>query len=55
MSDNEAKIQRWQRCIEESRREARLLNPEGQRAMQTIINSYERLIALTRDQDKKKS
>jgi hypothetical protein len=51
----EAKIQRWQRYIEECRREAKLLSPEGQRTMQTVIDSYERLIAMVRDQDKRKS
>ena len=45
MSDNsEIKIQRWERYIEECRREAKLLSPEGQRTMQTVIDSYERLI-----------
>jgi hypothetical protein len=55
MSDSEAKIQRWERYIEECRREAKLLSPEGQRTMQTVIDSYERLIAMVRDQDKKNS
>jgi hypothetical protein len=56
MSDStEAKIQRWERYVEECRREAKLLSPEGQRTMQTVIDSYERLIALVRDQDKRKS
>jgi hypothetical protein len=55
MSDNsEIKIQRWQRYIEECRREAKLLSPDGQRTMQTVIDSYERLIAMVRDQDNKK-
>jgi hypothetical protein len=55
MSESEVKIQRWQRYIEECRREAKLLSPEGQRTMQSVIDSYERLIAMVRDQDKKKS
>jgi hypothetical protein len=56
MSDNsEIKIQRWQRYIEECHREARLLSPEGQRTMQTVIDSCERMIAMVRDQDKRKS
>jgi hypothetical protein len=56
MSDNgEAKIQRWERYIEECRREAKLLGPEGQRTMQTVIDSYQELIAMAREQDKKKS
>ena len=54
MSDsNEVNIQRWQRYIEECRREAKLLSPEGQQTMQTVIDSYERLIAMVRGQDKK--
>jgi hypothetical protein len=55
MSDSELKIQRWQRYIEECRREAKLLSAEGQRTMQTVIDSYERLIAMVRDQDEKKN
>jgi hypothetical protein len=46
--DSEAKIQRWERYIEECRREAKLLSPEGQIAMQTVIESYETLIAIER-------
>jgi hypothetical protein len=53
-ANNEAKIRRWQQYIEESRKEAKLLSPEGQREMQTVIDSYERLIAMARDQDKRK-
>jgi hypothetical protein len=54
MSDNsEAKIQRRERYIEECRREAKLLSPAGQKAMQAIIDSYERLIAIERGQQKK--
>jgi hypothetical protein len=54
MSDsNEAKIQRWERYIEECRREAKLLSPEGQRTMQTVIDSYEELIAIVRGKNKK--
>jgi hypothetical protein len=56
MSDNsEIKIRRWERYIEECRREAKLLSPEGQRTMQTVIDSYESLIAMVRGQDKRKS
>jgi hypothetical protein len=54
-ANNEAKIRRWQQYIEESRKEAKLLSPEGQREMQTVIDSYEKLIAMARDQDKRKS
>jgi predicted esterase YcpF (UPF0227 family) len=53
-ANNEAKIRRWQQYIEESRKEAKLLSPEGQREMQTVIDSYEKLIAMARDQDKRK-
>jgi hypothetical protein len=56
MSDStEVKIRRWERYIEEARREAKLLSPEGQQTMQTVIDSYERLIAMVREQDRKKS
>jgi hypothetical protein len=49
MSDStEVKTKRWERYIEESRREAK-----GQRTMQTVIDSYEKLIAMVRDHDKK--
>jgi hypothetical protein len=50
----EAKIKRWERYIEECRRESKFLSPEGQRTMQTVIDSYESLIAMVRDQDRKK-
>jgi hypothetical protein len=54
MSDNnEAKIQRWERYIEECRREAKLLSPEGKITMQSVIDSYERLIAMVRGKGKK--
>jgi hypothetical protein len=39
-----------ERYIEECRREAKLLSPEGQTAMQ----KYEELIAMARGQDKKR-
>jgi hypothetical protein len=51
-ADNEAKIRRWEQYIEESRKEAKLLSPEGQRELQTVIHSYEKLIAMTREHDK---
>jgi hypothetical protein len=53
-AENEAKIRRWQQYIEESRKEAKLLGPEGQRELQTVIDSYEKLIAMARDEDKQK-
>jgi F0F1-type ATP synthase membrane subunit b/b' len=49
-TDKEAKIRRWEQYIEESRKEARLLSPEGQQELQTVIQSYEKLIARARDQ-----
>jgi hypothetical protein len=54
MSDSsQAKIKRWERYIDESRRELKLLSPEGQIAMQKVIDSYEHLIATERGKDKK--
>jgi hypothetical protein len=54
MSDNsEAKIQRWELYIDECRRELKLLSPEGQIAMQKVIDSYESLIATERGKGKK--
>jgi hypothetical protein len=50
MSDSDAKIERWRRYIDECRKEAQLLSPEGQRAMQTVIDGYERLIAMAQRQ-----
>jgi hypothetical protein len=55
MSDsNETKIGRWRRYIEECRKEAEFLSPEGQQAMQSVIDGYERLIAMAKRQDKPK-
>jgi hypothetical protein len=55
MSDSsEFKIQRWERYIDESRRELKLLSPEGQIAMQKVIDSYESLIAMERAKDKRR-
>ena len=47
-TDSEAKIRRWEQYIEESRKEAKLLSPEGQRELQTVIRCYEKLIAMAR-------
>ena len=41
-----AKILRWQQYIEECRKEASFLSPEGKHEMQKVIASYERLIAM---------
>ncbi len=49
-ADDEAKIRRWEQYIEEFRKEAKLLSPEGQQELQTVIQSYEKLIATTRDE-----
>jgi hypothetical protein len=51
--NSEAKTQRWERYIEECRRELKLLSPEGQIAMQSVIGSYENLIATERGKTKK--
>ncbi len=54
MSDSsETKIRRWERYIDESRRELKLLSPEGQKTMQKVIGSYESLIATERGKDKR--
>jgi len=49
-ADTEAKIRRWEQYIEETRKEAKLLSSEGQRELQTVIASYEKLIAMAREQ-----
>jgi hypothetical protein len=55
MSDsNQAKIERWRRYIEDCRKEAELLSPEGQQAMRTVMDGYERPIAMAQEQDKLK-
>ena len=48
--DYEVKIRRWEQYIEETRKEAKRLSPEGQQELQTVIQSYEKLIAIARDQ-----
>ena len=53
-ADNDAKIRRWEQYIEESRKEAKLLSPEGQQELQTVIHSYEKLIAIAREQANQK-
>jgi hypothetical protein len=53
--DSKIKIQRWERYVEECRREATLLSPEGQRTMQTVIDSYEKLIAMVGTRKRKKA
>ena len=47
-ADDEAKIRRWEQYIEESRKEARFLSPEGQQELQAVIQSYEKMIAMAR-------
>ena len=47
MSDScDEKIRRWCLRIEECRLEAESLGPDGRRTMQSVIESYERLVAL---------
>ena len=53
-ADNEAKIRRWEQYIEETRKEAKRLSPDGQRELQAVILSYERLIATTRQANQQK-
>jgi hypothetical protein len=49
MSDNsDEKVRRWRLRIEECRLEAESLGPEGRQTMQSVIESYERLIAMVR-------
>jgi hypothetical protein len=52
-ADSKAKIRRWEQYIEETRNEAKRLSPDGQRELQTVIQSYERLIATTRASQQK--
>jgi hypothetical protein len=47
MSDiSDERIERWRQRIEECRAEAETLGPEGKQALQTVIESYERLIVM---------
>jgi hypothetical protein len=43
---SDEKIRRWRLRIEECRLEAESLGPDGRHTMQTVIESYERLIAM---------
>jgi hypothetical protein len=52
---SEVKIRRWQKYIQECRQEAEFLSPEGQREIQTVIASYEKLIALTQGEVRKRN
>jgi hypothetical protein len=54
MSDSEEKIRRWRLRIEECRLEAESLGLDGRITMQSVIESYERLIALAERLDKPK-
>ena len=55
MSDiSDEKIRRWRLRIEECRIEAESLGPDGQRALQTVIESYERLIGMVQGLNKPK-
>jgi hypothetical protein len=56
MSDiSDEKIRRWRLRIEECRIEAESLGPEGQHTMQTVIDSYERLIGMVEGLEKPKT
>jgi hypothetical protein len=55
MSDiGDEKIRRWRMRIEECRREAESLGPDGRRAIQAVIKSYERLIGMVQGINKPK-
>ena len=55
MSDiSEEKIRRWRLRIEECRIEAEMLGLEGRQTMQSVIDSYERLIAMVESVEKRK-
>jgi hypothetical protein len=41
-----AKILRWRQLIAECREQAASMSPEGRHALQTIITSYDQLIAM---------
>jgi hypothetical protein len=56
MSDiSDEKIRRWRLRIEECRVEAESLGPEEQRTMQTVIDSYARLIRMVEGLEKPKT
>ena len=47
MSDiSDEKVRRWRLRIEECRLKAESLGPDGRRMMQSVVESYERLIAM---------
>jgi hypothetical protein len=47
MTDSsDAKIDRWRQLIAECREQAVSMSPEGRHALQTIIASYDHLIAM---------
>jgi hypothetical protein len=56
MSDSgEERIRRWRLRIEERRIEAEALGPEGRQTMQSVIESYERLIVFVQGLAKPKT
>jgi hypothetical protein len=56
MSDtSDDKIRRWRLRIEECHIEAETLDHDGRQAMQSVIDSYERLIALVESLEQRKS
>jgi hypothetical protein len=55
MSDiSEDKIRRWRFRVEECRIEAESLGHDGRQAMQSVIDSYERLIAMVESLEKRR-
>jgi hypothetical protein len=50
---NEEKIRRWRSRIAECRAEAKNQNQEGRNSIESIIESYQRLIALAERRDQK--
>jgi hypothetical protein len=55
MSDtSEDRIRCWRLRIEECRIEAEMLGLEGRQTMQSVIDSYERLIAMVESVEKRK-
>jgi hypothetical protein len=49
-AESEAKIRRWRQYIEDCRQESQPLSPEGKLEMHSVIGSYERLIAIKRNE-----
>jgi hypothetical protein len=52
--DDEEKIRRWRQYIDECRKEIEFLGSDGKREMQTVIASYEKLIAMAQEDARKR-